>query len=332
MSANTVNTPSAGKLRAVGRSASAIGPVLDAHDLVLGVDVGGTTIKAEITDAEGAVLAAGTVETPRGEAAFEAMLTLGDQLLARLSDDERDRVRRAAVLLPGVVDADKGIAVFSANVGWRDVEVGPRFTDRWSMPVLIEHDVAAAGWAEWRFGGGRGRDTVCVIIIGTGISGTLSVAGKLVRGATGQAGEYGHIALRRTHGIPCPCGNVGCVETVASAPAITRAYARRTGRECGSAAEIFDRLSTDDDAQVVVDDAVAALADGLLGVVHAVCPEAIVLGGGLAGAGDALAERLHDALTDRLRVIPAPEVVIGDFGARAGLVGAALYARHGALT
>ncbi|MRH87217.1 ROK family protein [Nocardia sp. SYP-A9097] len=303
---------------------------LGADALILGLDVGGTTIKAEVTDASGAVLTAGDVPTPRGAAAFDAMLELGDVLLDKLSETDRARVRRAAVLLPGVVDTVDSIAVFSANIGWRDIEVGSRFTDRWGMPVLLEHDVAAAGWAEWRFGAGNDRDTVCVVIIGTGISGTLSVGGRFVRGGIGQAGEYGHIAVRRD-GLPCPCGNTGCVETVASAAAIARAYTRRTGIECDSAATVFARLEHDEDARAVVADAVDALAEGLLGVIHAVCPERIVLGGGLAGAGDALAHPLRRALTDRLRVVPVPEVVIGTFGARAGLTGAALFARYGVL-
>ncbi|WP_330184555.1 ROK family protein [Nocardia sp. NBC_01503] len=303
---------------------------LGADALVLGLDVGGTTIKAEITDAAGAVLTAGDQPTPRGAAAFDAMLELGDALLDKLSETERARVQRAAVLLPGVVDTANSIAVFSANIGWRDIEVGSRFTDRWGMPVLLEHDVAAAGWAEWRFGAGNDRQSVCVVIIGTGISGTLSVGGRFVRGAIGQAGEYGHISVRRG-GLPCPCGNTGCVETVASAAAIARAYTRRTDIECDSAAMVFDRIGHDEDARAVVAEAVDALADGLLGVIHAVCPERIVLGGGLAGAGDALAQPLHRALTDRLRVVPVPEVVIGAFGARAGLTGAALFARYGVL-
>ncbi|NNH74821.1 ROK family protein [Nocardia uniformis] len=295
------------------------------------MDVGGTTIKAEIADAAGEVLVADAVATPQGEAAFDAMGELGDVLLSGLSAADRGRVARAAVLLPGIVDPVRSIAVFSANVGWRDVEVGTRFSRRWSMPVLIEHDVAVAGWAEWRFGAGQGRDTVCVVIIGTGISGTLSVGGRLVRGGIGQAGEYGHIAVRRDDGLPCPCGNTGCVETVASANGIARAYRRRTGHENIGAAEIFGRMDSDVDAKAVVSDAVAALADGLLGVIHAVSPELIVVGGGLAGAGPTLSERLHRALRERLRVVPAPEVTIGRFGARAGLAGAALFARYGAL-
>ncbi|GAB4589495.1 ROK family protein [Nocardia sp. IFM 10818] len=306
-------------------------PALAPDALVLGLDVGGTTIKGEITDAAGEVLAADAIATPRGPDAFDAMLDLGDLLLAKLTPADRSRVHRAAVLLPGVVDTANSIAVFSANIGWRDIHVGPRFTDRWSMPVLLEHDVTAAGWAEWRFGAGKSRGTVLVVVIGTGISGTLSVGGRFVRGGLGQAGEYGHIPVRK-NGLPCPCGNIGCVETVASAAAITRAYTRHTGREYNSAADIFARLPEDTAAQAVVADAVEALADGLIGIVHAVCPELIVLGGGLAGAGDALAHPLHRALGTRLRVAPSPEVVIGTFGARAGLTGAALLARQGALT
>ncbi|WP_240772440.1 ROK family protein [Nocardia sp. CS682] len=298
--------------------------------LVLGLDVGGTTIKGEITDAAGRVLAVGTVATPQGEAAFDAMGALGDQLLAELAPELRDRVGRAAVVLPGIVDTVRSIAVFSSNVGWRDVQVGDRFVTRWGIPVLIEHDVAVAGWAEWRFGAGRGYDNVCVVILGTGISGTLSVGGHLLRSTYGQVGEYGHIPVR-ADGLPCLCGNTGCVETVASGAAIARAYTRRTGREIGGAAEVFALVDTDTDAKAVLGDAVDALADGLIGIVHAACPELIILGGGLAGAGAALTDPLHQAIADRLRLVPAPHVVLGEFGARAGLMGAALFARQGAL-
>ncbi len=304
---------------------------LDSDALTLGLDVGGTTIKGEIADGSGTILASGAVPTPRGEAAFEAMADLGDSLLAELPADRRGRLGRAAVLLPGLVDTARSIAVFSGNIGWRDVHIGDRFTRRWGVPVLIEHDVAVAGWAEWRFGAGRDHGDVVVIILGTGVSGTLAVGGKLVRSAFGQAGEYGHIPVRPTDGLPCPCGNVGCVETLASAAAIARNYTRLSGRRVDSAARVFARVPDDPDAVRAVDDAVAALADGLLGIIHATCPELVVLGGGLAGAGAALSEPLQAALARRLRVVPAPRVVLGEFGARAGLAGALLLARHGAL-
>lgn len=338
---------------------------LDDTDLVLAVDVGGTTTKAEITNAAGNVLCSGIVDTPKGEAAFDAIGELGDRLLAELStmrpepspshdlpaaqgsavpgpddpspgrrerpDSQPLRVARAAVVLPGIVDPARSLAVFSSNVGWRDVKVGNRFADRWGMPVLIEHDVAVAGWAEWRYGAGRGCDDVCVLILGTGISGTLSIGGRLVRGAAGQAGEYGHIPVRHRDGLKCPCGNIGCVETVASGASIARAYTTRTGREIPGAEAVFAVLDADLDARAVVDDAIDALAEGLFGVIHAACPELVVLGGGLARAGAVLTTALQSRLAELLRVAPAPRVVLGEFGARAGLVGAAQYARSGAL-
>ncbi|MEU6582946.1 ROK family protein [Nocardia sp. NPDC046763] len=307
-----------------------------ATDLVLAVDVGGGTTKAEITDAGGAVRCAATVGTPRGEGAFDAIERLGAELLATLPPDHRRRVARAAVVLPGLVDADRGIAVFSSNLGWRNVKVGNRFTDRWGLPVLIDHDVTVAGWAEWRFGAGRGLDDVCVLILGTGISGTLSVGGRLVRTPAGQighaqAGEYGHIPVRYRDGLPCPCGNTGCVETVASGPAIARAYAASTGREISCAETVFAAVDADPQARAVIDDAIDALAAGLLGVVHASCPELIVLGGGLARAGVVLTDGLHARLTTLLRVAPVPRITLGEFGIRAGLIGAAHLARTGEL-
>ncbi|MGY5306536.1 ROK family protein [Nocardia abscessus] len=314
----------------IGTAAST--SALPGDALVLGLDVGGTTIKGEVTDAMGAALTVGAVATPYGPAAFDAMGELGERLLAELPESDRRRVGRAAVVLPGIVDTARSIAVFSSNVGWRDVHVGDRFTHRWGLPTLIEHDVAVAGWAEWRYGAGQGYDNVCVVILGTGISGTLSVGGRLVRSSYGQVGEYGHVPVRRAGGLPCPCGNTGCVETVASGAAIARAYMRRTGHEIAGAADVFALVSTDPDAAAVVEDAVDALADGLVGIVHAACPELVVLGGGLAGAGTALTDPLHRALAARLRLVPPPRVVLGRFGARAGLAGAALFARQGALT
>ncbi|MQY18152.1 ROK family protein [Nocardia macrotermitis] len=300
-------------------------------DPVLAVDVGGTTIKAEITDAAGDVLGSGSVPTPPGAAAFDAVGELGARLLAELPAAQRDRMMRAAVILPGIVDPVRSLAVFSSNVGWRDVKVGNRFRDRWNMPVLIEHDVAVAGWAEWRFGAGRGCDDVCVLILGTGISGTLSVGGRLVRGAAGQSGEYGHIPVRHRDGLRCPCGNVGCVETIASGAAIARAYTARTGREIPGAETVFEVMDRDPEARAVIADAIDALAEGLFGVIHATCPELIVLGGGLARAGAVLSDALQDRLHELLYVAPAPRVVLGEFGVRAGLVGAARYARSGTL-
>lgn len=296
-----------------------------ADALVLGIDVGGTTIKGEISDGFGKVVAASSIATPRGEEAITAIVEFGAGLLDTLAAEPRARVIRAAVLLPGIVDTERGIAVFSANVGWRDAPVAERFAERWGVPVLVDHDATVAGWAEWRFGAGRGYDNVCVVVLGTGIAGALAVGGRLVQGGLGPAGEFGHVAVR-PDGIDCPCGNVGCVETVASAAAIAREYSQRSGRSVSGAAEVVGLLPTDPVARLVWSDAIEALADGLAGVIHAVSPELLVLSGGLAEADDLLAKPLREALEARVRVVPVPDVVVGRFGSRAGLVGAGLLA------
>jgi glucokinase len=302
--------------------------VIATDALVLAVDIGGTTIKAEISDAAGAVVTAAAQPTPHGSPALDLAGRMGETLLARLSACERERVRRAAVIMPGIVDAARGVAVFSANIGWRDVEAGDQFRRRWGMPVLLDHDSTVAGWAEWR-AAGQGAANACVVIIGTGIAGVLAVDGRLVRGGgRGQAGEYGHIPVR-PDGARCPCGNIGCVETVASATAIARAYARRRGYPVAGAAEVAALLDTDPVARSVWAEAVDALADGLIGIIHATCPDVLVLGGGLAQAGTALTDPLHAALAGKLVLVTPPEVLIGKYGARAGLAGAALLARLG---
>lgn len=305
--------------------------MIDADALVLAVDIGGTTIKAEISDATGRVWAAAAEPTPRGAHALEMAGRLGEKLLAELPSAERALVARAAVIMPGIVDTARGVAVFSANIGWRDVEAAEQFRRWWELPVLLDHDTTVAGWAEWRAVTDTRRDAAnaCIVIIGTGIAGVLAVDGRLVHGGSrGQAGEYGHIPVR-PDGVRCPCGNIGCVETVASASAIARAYSHRSGHVVNGAADVVARLDTDPTARAVWAEAMGALADGLIGIIHATCPDVLVLGGGLAQAGTALTDPLQAALTRKLVLVTPPEVVIGRYGARAGLAGAAQLARLG---
>lgn len=303
---------------------------------VLAVDVGGTTVKAEVVDAHGRVLASGAVPTPTGPAALESVSRLGRSLLEQVG--ARQPVARAGLLLPGIVDRVRRIGVRSANVGWRDLSFGPELEASWLMPVLVDHDVTLAGWAEWRTGAGRGADDVVFVVLGTGISAALVVDGRLVRGGGGggappggqggQAGELGHVVVR-PDGPLCGCGGRGCLEAVASGSAIARAYSRLAGREVGGAHDVLLALDDDPIARRVWDDAVAALADGVSGAVALLAPSRIVLGGGLVEAGEALLGPLRKALGERVFVTPAPDLLPAHHGARAGLVGAALLARLG---
>ena len=164
--------------------------------------------------------------------------------------------------------------------------------------------------------------------MGTGVSAALVSGGRLIRGGRGQPGELGHVVVR-PDGPACGCGARGCLEAVASATAITRAYATATGRSVEGAVDVVARADREASARSVVRAATEALADGLAMLVQLVAPERIVLGGGLADAGDAWLDALRVALDGRCRVVPAPPIFPARFGARAGVVGAALLARHG---
>lgn len=291
---------------------------------MLAIDVGGTTIKSEIVGPSGAVVASSRVPTPHGRDALDAIGSAGAELMSSVPDV----VSATAVGLPGIVDRHRGVGLHSSNVGWRDLAIADPLRERWRRPVVVDHDVTLAGWAEWRRGAGRGVDDLCFVSIGTGISATLVVGGRLVRGGAGQAGELGHVRSRDGD-HPCGCGGRGCLETIASATSIQRAYAERTGSTDVSAEDVIARRDHDPAAGAVWDAAIGALADGLAHVAHAVSPSRIVLGGGLSGAGTVLTTALHDALDRRLRLVLVPDVVVGDFGARAGIVGVALLARTG---
>jgi glucokinase len=290
---------------------------------VLAVDVGGTTIKAEVTDADGTVLRAARRATPKGDAALDAVAALGRELTAGAP------VAAAGVVVPGIVDAENGTAVYSANVGWRDLAFAGPLSRAWGVPVAVGHDVTCAGWAEYLSGAGRGTRNLAFVAIGTGISAAIIAGGRALPGAgAAQPGELGHVVVR-PGGPVCGCGNRGCLEAVASAAAIARAYEEETGERPEGALAVFGAAARDDRARAVIDAAAAALADGLAMLTALTAPERIVLGGGLAEAGPALLDPVAAALACQVRVQPVPALVAARFGARAGLAGAALLARQG---
>lgn len=293
-------------------------------DRVLAVDVGGTSVKAEVADADGNVLAAARCPTPRGAAAITAAADLGRGLI-----DAAGGVSRAGIVLPGIVDPVRRIAVYSANIGWSGLSFGAELEQAWDVPVLAGHDVVSAGRAEWIAGAGQGCANLAFVAIGTGISAALIVDSHVLGGnGRTQPGEIGHLVLR-PDGPACGCGNRGCLEAIASASAIAREYAAVTGAPGQTARDVLAAIGTDERARRIWDDAVCALADGLAMLVTVLGPERIVLGGGLAQAGQALFAPLAKELTSRVRVQPVPELVPARFGERAGLAGAALLALRG---
>jgi glucokinase len=308
-------------------SAAGRGSGTPARDVVVAIDVGGTGMKCALVDARGNV-----VHTERhatgAERGPEAVVGTILDIAAGLGERARaggDRLVAAGIAVPGVIDEANGVAVWSANVGFRDVPLRHLLQERLGVPATLGHDVRAGGLAEARLGAGQEFDHVLVVPIGTGIAAAHVVHGKAFAGAHGAAGEIGHIIVR-PGGRPCGCGAAGCLEAEASASAIGKAYTARTGHPATAADVVRQAGLGDPDAVAVWGEAIDALADGLRTGLTLYDPEVIVIGGGLAEAGEALLGPLDKALAGKLTFQYRPAMVRAALGDAAGCLGAALLA------
>lgn len=295
---------------------------------VLAFDVGGTDIKSALFDGDGTALDLRRTPTPKLDGDPAANLIAE---LARLADELRERhpsVSPAAVgfVVPGIVDADAGIGVFASNMGWRNAPLRELAAERLGLPVAFDHDVRSASWAEHQLGGARAHDDVVVLIIGTGIAGAVLVGGQPYT-AGGYAGEIGHSPV--ADDPLCACGARGCLETIASAGAIARRYATETGMTPAGAKDVIARAATGDAiAERIWNEALDALVLSLAQLTAVFAPEAVVIGGGLSRAGDALFDQLRARLAARLSFHRMPELIPAELQGDAGLLGAALRARE----
>jgi glucokinase len=293
---------------------------------VVAIDVGGTTIKAGLVSADGTLRGAMRRPTRAADgpdAVVETILGVASDLAALGS------VEAAGIVVPGVVDEVTGTAVWAANIGFRDVPVRDLVAKRLGVPAALGHDVRAGGLAEARLGAGRGARYVLFVAIGTGIAAGYTVDGVPLSGAHGAAGEIGHIVVR-PDGPACGCGNRGCLEAIASASAVARRYSAAAGGPdttdaAASAADVAVRARAGEPLAVEVwRETIDALADGLLTGLALFDPEVVVVGGGLAEAGEALLAPLRLALRARLTFHREPRLVRAELGDEAGCLGAGL--------
>ncbi|CAL9534617.1 Glucokinase [Streptomyces sp. enrichment culture] len=287
-------------------------------------------MKAALVGADGALLHQARRATGRErgpEAVVESILDFAAELHAHGARHLGTPASAAGIAVPGIVDEPRGIAAYAANLGWRDVPLRALLSDRLSgIPVTLGHDVRTGGLAEGRVGAGRGTDRFLFVPLGTGIAGAIGIDDRVEAGAHGFAGEIGHIVVR-PGGTPCPCGQRGCLERYASASAVSQAWAAATGDPDADAADCAKAvMSGDPNAVRVWQDAVDALADGLVTALTLLDPRTIVIGGGLAEAGETLFTPLRDAVRQRVTFQKLPSVVPAALGDTAGCLGAGLLA------
>jgi glucokinase len=310
--------------------------------LAIGVDIGGTKVAAGVVDAQGNVLARARRRTPSHdpEHIVDVVVEIVRQLRA-----EHD-AGPVGIGAAGYIDADRSHVLFAPNLpGWRNTPLREQVSDRLGTDVVVENDANAAAWGEYRFGAGeREPDLVC-LTVGTGIGGGIVVNGRLHRGRFGAAGEPGHVRVV-PGGRQCGCGNLGCWEQYASGSALVRAArevakerkddARRLLQLAGGIDNIDGPTVTmaaneGDTAAIDCFDEIGRwLGQGIADLAALLDPGRVVIGGGVADAGELLLrparETFHNSLSGR-GYRPFAEIVAARLGSEAGLIGAADLAR-----
>ncbi|MFC8435680.1 ROK family protein [Streptomyces sp. NPDC057253] len=297
---------------------------------VIALDVGGTGMKAALVGAGGELLHRARRATGRErgpDAVVDGILDFAAELRAYGTEHLGAPALAAGVAVPGIVDEEHGVAAYSANLGWRDVPLRRLLTDRLGgAPVALGHDVRTGGLAEGRIGAGQGADRYLFVALGTGIAGAIGIAGRVEAGAHGFAGEIGHVVVR-PRGTPCPCGQRGCLERYASAAAVSEAWAAVTGNPEADAADCARAVDAEDPkAREIWQHAVDTLADGLITALTLLDPRTLIIGGGLAEAGETLFTPLREAVRQRITFQKPPTIVPAALGDTAGCLGAGLLA------
>jgi glucokinase len=308
-------------------------PAQGADSYVAVVDVGGTTLKGALADRTATLFLrdrrdTGTEDGP--EAVLEAILCLVDDLVAE--GTRRHGTRALAgigVAIPGPVDERRGIVLDAPNLGWTDVPLREMAVARTGLQVFITHDVRAAASGEAALGSARGAGDHLFVAMGTGIGAAVVLGGNPYAGTYATAGEMGHMTFD-PDGPECGCGARGHVEAYASAGGMRRRYSDATGGDVIETEQLVARaVAGDQPARRIWDQAIDALAVAVADAIVLLDPERVVIGGGLAAAGERLFVPLRERVRARLPFGRAPTIAPAELGAEAGVRGMAILTWRG---
>lgn len=315
----------------------------------IGCDLGGTNLRAAIVDLDnGDVLHLASIPTLAREMHEAVMRRMADLVLHVLQSAglNKDDIGGIGIGVPGVLDLEKGETLFLPNLPgtWPHIPLADTIARRTGLPTTLLNDVRAITNGEWQFGAGQGVDTLAVFAIGTGIGGGLVINGRLHLGLGGTGGELGHTMID-FNGPPCGCGNNGCLETYASGPAIAamgmKAVAqgrttkiaelcdhdlnRITPKLIADAAQAGDEIAID-----IYEKAGFYIGIAAANVCAAIGPRRIIIGGGVARAGELLLDPIRRTVRQRVHIMPVDqvEIVPSQLGDNAGIIGVACWAAH----
>lgn len=301
----------------------------------IGIDLGGTKISGILTDADGVEKAKEIVATNAAEGEQAVLRRITDLIAALMEKAEAapGSVGGIGIGSPGAMDIEKGVLIQTANLPFTDFNIVAPIREKFGVPTYLDNDANIAALAEYAFGAGKGCRNMVFITVSTGIGGGAVLDGRIYRGSACNALEVGHMSVEKD-GKRCKCGNYGCAEIYASGTAIGQAArdAVADGRETAlrgyeklSAREVFQAAQAGDAvAAEILDRALGYLGVCVANTAAIFDPDVIVVGGGVAQAGQSVFDAIQEAVDQRcLRpVAKSVKIVPAALGADAGVVGA----------
>jgi glucokinase len=311
----------------------------------VGLDVGGTTMKAAVVDDEGRASRSISVPTEPERGQDRGLATMCDAIrhAVAVAGLSLDQIAAIGVVTPGTMDLENGIILDPPNLKpWQNVPVRDYISRHFGKPTAFENDANAAALGEFWVGAGGGARSMVLFTLGTGIGGGIILNGEVLDGAHGHGGELGHTRIDSTNPRECGCGRFGCLEAYASATSVVkRAREALAAADGGSllvknlseleARDVFDAAKKGDElAMRIVDETASYLAIGAMNIMHTINPEMIVFGGGMVEAGEWFLNLIRKYIPKYAFPVPAARtrVVFARLGSDAGFIGAAACARQ----
>lgn len=296
----------------------------------LGLDVGGTNLASAVVDSDYNIIARTSIPAGAGRSIEEITddMAAVSRMAVEKAGLEMSDIESWGIGMPSCVNAKTNLLVHANCFGWKNVPIYDYLEGKLPLPVKIENDANCAAYGEALAGAAKDRKNVLMLTLGTGVGGGIILDGHIYAGADNMGAELGHTKLV-FEGEQCTCGQKGCLEAYASATALIKFYCRQTGKSVDevNAEMVFMAAAAGEDAACkVVYDYIDHLAAGLSSFITIFRPEMIILGGGVANAGDSLLVPLGKRLeyfTFGSKEIGLPPIVRASLGNDAGLIGAA---------
>lgn len=309
-----------------------------------GIDIGGTTVKLGLFGEDGYVIDKWEIPTDKENQGSNILPDVAGSVLAKMEERKlrEDDIRGIGVGVPGAVDESGTMPGGAVNIGWKVINIPEALRAYINIPVKALNDANAAAFGELWQGGGKGFRSMVLVTLGTGVGGGIIVDGKILAGASGAAGEIGHIHIEDGEDEECGCKKRGCLEQYASATGIVRLARRRLAQDGSqsllregelSAKSVFDAVKAGDRVAIEVAERFGDyLGKGLAAVAEVVNPEAFVIGGGVSRAGEILFSFVEPCFQKYVfKPCSGVKFVLARLGNDAGIYGAAGVIQNGGI-